>query len=544
MKLLTRALSLGAHLPRPAYPQIDVERDLRVPMPDGAVLLADRWSPRGRPDAPIVLARSPYGRRALGLFAEVIAGQGYQVIIQSVRGTFGSDGAWEPFFNEKSDGTATLVWLAEQSWFTDRVATFGLSYLGLTQWSIAADPPAWLRGMAIGVSATSFRDAVVHPGNAFGLDLAMSWIYGLESQEKPLVIRRTADLLAERALIRGSAAIPVSTADQALVGRKVGYFQDWVDHEQPGDAFWDPVEFGRAVETAPPISMVAGWYDIFLPQQLADHENVVAAGRSARLTVGPWYHSQLAGMLAMVKDAVDLYRVVLDGEPVRTDDAVRVFVMGSDAWRTFPAWPPTPSEVRRLDLCSSGVLGDGVPSVTGSPTTFRYDPTDPTPAAGGRALKSAHAGARNQEQRERRDDVLTFTTDALTATATVIGTGRVTLTLRTSTPWFDLFLRLCDVTAGGTSTNVCDVGVRLGPDDVTMLDDGRCTVAVALAPTARAFLPGHRIRLQISGGAHPLMSLNPGEGRRLREGVPTEPTTYEVFHDPDIQSWLELPIVI
>lgn len=83
-------------------------------MPDGAVLLADRWAPRGRPDAPIVLARSPYGRRTLGLFAETIAAQGYQVVIQSVRGTFGSGGGWAPFFNEEADGAATLDWLAAQ----------------------------------------------------------------------------------------------------------------------------------------------------------------------------------------------------------------------------------------------------------------------------------------------------------------------------------------------------------------------------------------------------------------------------------------------
>lgn len=427
--------------------------------------------------------------------------------------------------------------------FTDRVATFGPSYLGLTQWSIAADPPAWLHGMAIGVSATSFRDAVVHPGNAFGLDLAMSWIYGLESQEAPFLAQRRADVVGERTLARASTSLPVSTADQALVGHRVDYFQDWVNHEQPGDAFWEPVEFGDAVQTAPPISMVAGWYDIFLPPQLVDHQNLVAAGRSARLTVGPWYHSQLAGMLAMIKDAVDLYRVALDGEPVPTDDPVRVFVMGSGTWRTFPAWPPEPYTVRRLDLYTGGVLGDGPPSVPGSPTTFRFDPADPTPAVGGRALKSAHAGAKNQARREQRDDVLTFTTDTLTSTMTVIGTGRLTLTLRTSTPWVDLFVRLCDVTPGGTSTNVCDAGVRLGPDDVTALDDGRFTVTVDLAPTAHAFLPGHKIRLQVSAGAHPLMSLNPGEGRRLREGKPTEPTTYEVFHDEDQQSWLELPIV-
>ena len=538
MKLLAQLLSRLARLPRPSHPDLGVDRDLVVPMSDGSTLLADRWFPLDLPDAPIVLARSPYGRRQLlETLGQVIAAQGYQVVIQSVRGTFGSGETWRPFFNEQADGQATLTWLAAQPWFVPRVATFGPSYLGLTQWSIAENPPEWLRGMAISVSSTGFRDAVIHPGDAFGLDLAMSWIHGLEFQERSFLTRAKVNRTAEDVMARSAALLPVGAADRSLVGRSVDYYQEWVEHEMPGDPFWVPIDFAAAVATAPSMSLLAGWYDIFSPQQFDDYAALVAAGRPARITVGPWHHSEPAGMLRMIRDGVDHFRAVLDRGGEHTGDPVRLYVMGRDRWRTFPSWPPPPTERRRLRLGPSGTL-------TGSETlgtaNFRYDPADPTPAVGGRALNGKHAGRKDQRERESRADVVVFNTEPLTRDTTVIGLVTVDLTLRISGPAADLFVRLCDVDRRGRSINICDAGVRLRPEQLTPGPDGTVAITLTLAPTANTFRRGHRIRLQVSAGAHPLMSRNPGPGRRLQTGVPTETVDYSVILGP---SAVNLPIV-
>ena len=58
--------------------------------------------------------------------------------MQSVRGTFGSGGHFDPL-NEQIDGLATVEWLKKQPWFGGTFATYGPSYLGHTQWAIAAD---------------------------------------------------------------------------------------------------------------------------------------------------------------------------------------------------------------------------------------------------------------------------------------------------------------------------------------------------------------------------------------------------------------------
>lgn len=62
------------------------------------------------------------------------------MVLQSVRGTFGSGGVFEPMADEIADGADTVAWLREQPWFTGRFATIGMSYLGFTQWALLQDP--------------------------------------------------------------------------------------------------------------------------------------------------------------------------------------------------------------------------------------------------------------------------------------------------------------------------------------------------------------------------------------------------------------------
>src|SRR5437899_1373699 len=103
MTVATTVLSHLLKLPK-ATSKVRVERDLQVPMRDGTVLLADRHVP-GREGAPLVITRSPYGRGGLaGWLGGLLAERGYQVLVQSCRGTHGSGGTFRPFRDEESDG--------------------------------------------------------------------------------------------------------------------------------------------------------------------------------------------------------------------------------------------------------------------------------------------------------------------------------------------------------------------------------------------------------------------------------------------------------
>ena len=240
--LASKALGRLAGLERARTSEVSVERNLPAKMDDGAVLLADRWFPAGSgDDVPAVLIRTPYGRRQMGVVGRLFAERGYQVVIQSVRGTFGSEGRFDPFRNEQSDGRATLDWIAGQPWFDGRLATFGPSYLGLTQWAVSGDTPAYLRAMALEVTASDFRTAVTYPGGSFALETGLAWIHQVSHQELTPLRVLGSQLTARRSVRTGARVLPLRDADLAGVGRHVDFFGDWLVHEEPGDPWWDPV---------------------------------------------------------------------------------------------------------------------------------------------------------------------------------------------------------------------------------------------------------------------------------------------------------------
>lgn len=123
MNLSSHLVQRVLKLPPPLTRDLVVERDLRVPMLDGVDLLADRWAPRtGGEGLPTALIRCPYGRRGVIALGAVrpLAERGYQVLIQSTRGGFGSGGTPDHMRQERADGLATLDWLVEQQWAATR----------------------------------------------------------------------------------------------------------------------------------------------------------------------------------------------------------------------------------------------------------------------------------------------------------------------------------------------------------------------------------------------------------------------------------------
>src|SRR6185295_4839834 len=130
--LLALLASVAAAAPAPL-----IERDVAVRMRDGVVLRADVWRPAASGRFPALVYRTPYDRcHAQGEESTVAraAQRGYAVVVQDVRGRYGSDGDFEPYRNEGRDGYDTIEWAAAQPWSDGTVGTFGLSYPGAVQW--------------------------------------------------------------------------------------------------------------------------------------------------------------------------------------------------------------------------------------------------------------------------------------------------------------------------------------------------------------------------------------------------------------------------
>jgi hypothetical protein len=142
---------------------------------------------------------------------------------------------------------------------------------------------------------------------------------------------------------------------------------------------------------------------------------------------------------------------------------------------------------------------------------------------------------------EQRADVLTFSTEPLAAAAEAIGPVRVELWVRAGSDYFDLFARVCDVDSQGVSLNVCDALASVTPARFQRGDDGAWPVAFNLWPMGHRFAAGHRIRLQVSSGAHPRYARNPGTGEDRSAATQLQAVEIELLHGVEHPSALVLP---
>jgi uncharacterized protein len=519
---------------RPATTGYTVNR-VEVPMRDGVALVADHYAPATSSPAGTVLIRGPYGRGfpfSLA-FAMPYAARGYHVVVQSVRGTFGSGGVFEPMVDEISDGADTVAWLREQPWFTGQFATLGMSYLGFTQWALLQDPPPELAAAVVAVGPHDFHAAVWDTGS-FTNDF-LGWSDMVSHQEDPVRIRAgIRQLLAPRKVARAAIGVPFGESARALLGTGATWFESWVEHREQSDVFWERMRCGAALDRVQvPILLVGGWQDLFLRQTLQQYAQLRRRGVDVALTVGPWTHTQMLtkGLATNVRETLDW----LDTHLAKTTQLsrpgrVRVNVTGQ-GWRNLPDWPPATAQ-RALYLRPGRYLDDTSPTDLPKlpPATFRYDPSNPTPTIGG-ALLSPDGGYRDDSRLALRDDVLTFNSATLLHDLCVYGNPVVELAHRSNNPHVDLFVRVSEVDAKGRSRNVSDGHLRLsGPSK---------TVTIELDAIAHRFRAGSRIRLLITGSWFPRYARNLGTGEPTLSGRHCKPATHAIAYG---RSRLLLPV--
>jgi uncharacterized protein len=95
-----------------------------------------------------------------------------------------------------------------------------------------------------------------------------------------------------------------------------------------------------------------------------------------------------------------------------------------------------------------------------------------------------------------------------------------------------VFARLCEVDAAGRSLNRCDGIQRLMPGRPQAQSDGTLRVTLELSPIEMRIERGHRLRLQLSGGAMPRYSRNPGTGEPTGQARSLLASERQIFHYP------------
>jgi putative CocE/NonD family hydrolase len=537
VSLASRVASRVLRLPA-ATNRVSVERDIKVAMPDGVVLLADHYSPVGTEQRPTILVRSPYGRASFNglIFGRLVAERGYHVVVQSCRGTFGSGGDFNPVRQEAADGRATIEWIARQDWFDGRLGTLGASYLGYTQWAVAGDPPVPIRSMAIAVSASRTQDRV-YRGGSFSLADSLGWAYLIANQERSRLAAVTTMVTSSRRLGPLWNRLPLADLDRQAIGKPVPYYQNWLAHSETDDPFWDATDFRSGLEASTAeFHLVGGWYDIFLPDTVADYLELRRLGRRPRLVIGPWTHVQALNSVVLNETLDWMHRTLANGAVRDGRPSVRLQLGGSREWLDFDDWP-APADVQAWHLQPRGALSREAPADS-APDRYRYDPADPTPSLGGALLNPGTSGPKNNRSLEARPDVVVYTSEPLPTDLKVVGPVTADLFVRSSLQSTDFFARLCDVDEGGRSINVSDGLLRLrsnaGEGDIRR-------IRIDLWPAGHCFRRGHRLRVQISSGAHPRFARNLGLGEPLGSGTNMRAADQEIFHDPARPSAVLLP---
>jgi putative CocE/NonD family hydrolase len=536
-----------------------------VPMPDGVRLATDVYLPAADGRFPVVLLRSPYDRRQLAphLF-EPLTRAGYAVVSQDVRGMNGSEGRFIPFIFEKDDGLATLDWIAGQEWCDGRIAMWGPSYIGFCAMVLAAEDHPNLKTI-VNLGGWSDTDAMVRPGGALHLMLALPWTYS--GQISGDTAARRIDWLKAFphlpiANIPGTLGLP---AEPLLGTQKL--IESGVLAQRASLA-------GAYQRVRIPILHLTGWYDFLSPLVLSAYGSLAAApaaragGAAQALVVGPWRHDQIWGPSTKVGDAdfgpeaaMGMEKVVgltiewLDRHLAHRPGAapvpknVRAFVMGENRWREFDLWPPAGTRERRWFADSragaQGLSGDGVlrPDARGrGADTYRYDPNDPVPTMGGANCHffPALLGVRDQRPVEERRDVLVYTTPPLERALTLVGPLRAEVYASTRGASADIVVKLVDVRPGGYAAILAD-GIRHDPDPIAGAPVGRMTpgqvyrFTVDLGGTAVRLEKGHRVRLEITSGNFPKYARNPGTGEDPATAtvlVPIEQTIHHTREHP------------
>jgi uncharacterized protein len=568
--LLLAAASLGAQS------SLRVDTAVAVPMRDGVVLRADLYRPAGDGRFPVLLFRTPYDRRDTSDASSLVRAavtRGYAVVLQDVRGRYGSDGAFDAYRQEGKDGYDTIEWAARQPWSNGAIGTFGLSYPAAVQWLAAIEHPPALKAMVPAMTFSAPENFWYSGGVWDGSWLDWTWLNIAPDLRRRLGVpgpQNEAD--ASTAWGRDEAAArrhrPMLTLPD--LENVAPWYYEWMRHP-PKDPWWSWAAVDAHYDrVGAAVLNLSGWFDeMYGPSgAVANYQGLVAARPAdprTRLILGAWSHGVgpvgrgKAGDREFGRDAALDYTATVLGwmdryvkglDTAGPDPAVRVFVMGANRWRTADRWPlpGTRPDTLYLQLSASkaGRLLPNPPKARSGETVVRSDPADPVadPFEG-------RAGAHDYRNLTRGTGLAVFETARFARPLEIIGRVSAELMVSASVPDFDVWVQLYDVTPDGTAWNLSSPGTALmrasyrdGGPDRHLVEQGH-TVMLKLDRlfTANRFLPGHRLRIVISPAFYPLFSVNPQTGSQEFESDSVRAGEIRIHHSVTQVSRIILPVV-
>lgn len=550
---------------------VKLEFGAKQEMRDGMKLSADIYRPNIEGRFPTIVTRTPYNTvqgymRMFSDEAKFFAKRGYAYVIQDCRGKNDSEGEFQPFFDDHTDGYDTLAWCAKQSWCNGSIGTIGASYQAWNQWATATLNPPNLKAM---ICVVSLPDPVINvPYQNGALVLWMSEWMGIVDGK-----RNTDPRIFDTE--KNFNHLPLRTLDEKFGRKKSKIWQNWISHPS-ADEFWRKSFYqDKLGNVQVPALHVSGWYDDDVIGTHLNYTRMKKLGKTEfirdnqKLIIGPWQHhvnvTSRFGEIDFGNSAlIDLPKIKLDwfdywlkgvDNGIMNAPKVEIFTMGANVWRKTNSWPFDGTQYIEYFFHSAGGAntssGDGTLSrskpSSESHDAFSYDPLDPCPNIFDKSSLAAE-GPYDQRPMENRNDVLTYTSPAVESNIEVSGPVSVKLFASTSASDTDFWAELTDVFPNGYSMHLTE-GIIRGRyreslDTAKLLSPGQIyEFDLDLWVTSNVFLKGHRIRVDVSSSSFPKYDRNPNTGHKFGEDSEIIVAHQKIYHDAAHPSRTVLPIV-
>jgi putative CocE/NonD family hydrolase len=510
--------------------EVEVRRDVRIPVRDGLELSANLWLPAqavvagGAARFPAILEMIPYRKDDWRWASDEARGQwlaarGFAFCRLDIRGTGSSPGIvlGEYTVDETNDGYDAVEWLAAQPWSNGNVGMWGISWGGFSAIQVAMLRPPHLRAIVpVYASDDRYTDDVHYIGGCVTASELSQYAVSMVGS----------NALPGRPAYRGAAW--QAEWRERLEHTPVWLF-DWLGRQQDGP-FWRQGSLAPYWKTlVVPMLLIGGWMDGYVDSAIRMLRYCKNAPR--RALIGNWVHAlpdeaYPGPTIDWLHEVVRFFDHWLKGieNGVMDEPALTYFERDYAPPEPFPAtWPgrwrseglPLPSgHDRILHLSPSGGLTESRPAA--GRATIVHRPTIGTAAS----LSWGAGWPPNGLARDLRPDealLPTWTSRPLTEPLHLFDGSVAHLAISSTMPVATAVVRLSDLAPDGTvapvAAGIRNLTQRRLTTEAEPLEPGEVVeFTIVLRATGYRFEPGHRIRLSVASAYWPVIWPSPYAG--------------------------------
>ena len=553
------------------------KKEYRIPMRDGVALFTAVYTPNDSlKQYPFLICRTPY---SVGPYGENnfpsyradawehLAREGFIFVYQDVRGRFMSEGKFvnmRPYIpnktgkkqtDESSDTYDTVDWLVKNIPNNNgRAGIWGISYPGFyAAMGLMDAHPALVAASPQAPLADWFIGDDFHHNGALNITLAMNFFpsFGLPRKVLTTVWPAKFDFGTSDGYKFFLETGSLKNINKLYLDGEIPFWNDLMKHDTY-DEFWQSRSTLKDYnQVSPAVMTVGGWFDAedcfgaLKTYQTIERKN---PGIFNILVMGPWFHGgwvrsdgdqlgdisfgEKTGEFYQDNFEIPFFKYFLKNEGQLDLPEAFVFATGENQWYKFDRWPPENIKNNNLYLQPENKLSFQLPDLSEHSGFDEYlsDPKNPVPFTA-QITTTMPKPFMVEDQRfvSQRPDVLTYQTESLDSSISIIGPVKAQLFVSTSGTDADWVVKLIDVfpedsTGGfvkpqnkkmtgyqmlvrgeimrGKFRNSYEHPEPFVPNEITRVE-------FTLNDIFHTFQPGHRIMLQIQSSWFPLFDMNP-----------------------------------